>query len=90
VDVIDHLIISEKSYMSFADAGLIEKMKASDTWRVVEKEEMEMKEMKAAVEKEKVEKQKAFEIARKFKALGLDDVIIKKGTGLSLAEIKKL
>lgn len=90
VDVIDHLIISEKSYMSFADVGLIAKMKASDTWRVVEKEEMEIKEMKAAVEKEKLLKERDFEIGRKLKALGLDDKVIREGTGLSLREIKKL
>jgi len=90
VDVIDHLIISEKSYMSFADVGLIAKMKASDTWRVVEKEEMELKKMKAEIELKKAMKQNSIDIAKRFKAMGLDNAAIKKGTGLSLGEIKKL
>jgi DNA repair protein RadC len=90
VDVLDHLIISEKSYMSFADTGIMGRLKKSDSWRVVGKDETELKEMKAEMEIEKATKQTSVAIAKALKLKGVDEKIIKETTKLSLGEIKKL
>ena len=90
VDVIDHIIISEKEHFSFADAGIIAQLKKSDTWRIIEKEELELREFKLKLEIERAEHRNSLEIARKLKAAGMDEAIIKKGTGLTLTEIRKL
>lgn len=90
VDVIDHLIITETKYMSFADTGIMTRLKKSDTWRVVEKDETELKEMKAEMEIEKATKQNTIQIAKAMKLKGVDEKIIKETTGLSLGEIRKL
>ena len=66
----------------FADEGLIAAMKASDTWRIIEKEELEMRELKATNEKLQAKKQKALEIGIKMKKSGMDTATIKKLTGL--------
>jgi len=90
VDMIDHIIISEKEHFSFADAGIIAELKKSDTWRIIEKEELELREFKQKIEEERIEKRRSSEIGRKMKAQGMDDATIKKLTGLTLAEIRKL
>lgn len=94
IDVIDHLIITEKSHLSFADLGIIAELKASDTWRLIEKEELEMRRMKeeGAIKNARKEekKQNTINIAKKLKEIGLNDEQIKKSTGLSIAVIKKL
>src|SRR5258708_39153182 len=90
VDVIDHIIISEKEHFSFADAGIIAELKKSDTWRIIEKEELELREFKLKLEGERGEQRKALAIAKKLKAAGMDEVSIKKMTGLTLTEIRKL
>ncbi len=90
VEVIDHLIISENSHYSLADHGIIAQLKASDTWRIIEKEQIEMQEYKRQIEIEDAEKKKALEIAANLKAAGMDEAAIKKMTGLKLTEIRKL
>jgi len=90
IDVIDHIIISEKEHFSFADAGIIAELKKSDTWRIVEKEELELKEFKQKMNDERVKNENSLAIAKKLKAAGLDEATIKKATGVSLGEIRKL
>ncbi|MCP9751254.1 hypothetical protein EGI32_09760 [Ferruginibacter sp. HRS2-29] len=94
IDVIDHLIITEKSHLSFADLGIIAELKASDTWRLIEKEELEMRRMKeegAIKNARKEEKKNAkMEVARKMKEKGMADEVIKELTGVSISVIKKL
>jgi DNA repair protein RadC len=90
IDVIDHLIISEKDHLSFADLGIIDQLKASDTWRLVEKEELEVRKMKEEVERKEIKKQNTLNIASKMKLKGIDDTLIKEITGLSISIIKKI
>jgi len=90
VDVIDHLIITDTKYMSFADTGIMGRLKKSDTWRVVGKDETELKEMKAEMEIEKAKKHERVVLAKKLKDGGMDDAMIKSYTGMSLGEIRKL
>lgn len=90
VDVIDHLIISEKKHVSFAEKGIMDALKKSDTWRIVDKDDAHLKEMQLDIEKSKAERKKALDIAKKLKATGMPEAQIKAVTGLRLAEIKKL
>src|SRR5882762_10282116 len=90
IDVIDHIIISEKDHFSFADKGIIAELKKSDTWRIIEKEELELREFKRKMDVERGKQDRSLEIARKMKATGMDEATIKKLTGLTLGEIKKL
>ena len=84
--VLDHMIISTKSYMSFQDIGLMEKLRES-TRHVpgyVLKERLKKEAAEAAKAKEKVE------IAKTMKREGEPDEKIAIFTGLSLEEVQGL
>lgn len=86
LQVLDHLIISQKSYLSFSDIGLMDTLRQSKkyvpTYELIDqaKEEAE----KAA------NRNKTIEIAKEFKRNGVADEAIAAGTGLSLEEVKAL
>ncbi len=50
-------------------------------------EKQELEQFKIDTEKKRAEKEKALDIAKKLKAQGVDNEIIKKATGLSLKVI---
>ncbi|AZJ36644.1 MULTISPECIES: JAB domain-containing protein [Tenacibaculum] len=84
--VIDHLIISDKSYMSFKNIGLLEELEKSK--RYVPKyvlEEQIKKEMSKIIEKNR-----NIEIAKQLKRKGVDNETIVFATGLTIEEVKKL
>jgi len=84
--VLDHLIISDKSYISFKDIGLLDELKESTRWVPKYKEEQRIRKEATEI----AEKKKAVEIARAFKKSGIDNEIIAQNTGLSLEEVQKL
>jgi DNA repair protein RadC len=84
--VIDHLIITEESYYSFALSGIMDELEQST--RYVPGYEMQRRYEKAGTEKGKDERSK--EIAREMKRKGIDPEIIAEVTGLSVASVKKL
>lgn len=90
VPVIDHLVISEESYYSFADNGLLAELAKSTKYvpAFILKERYE----KAGKEmgKELGIKEKAKDIVRKMRAEGFDIDTIAKITGLSKASIVKI
>ena len=104
IEVIDHLIITTKDYMSFEYEGLMEELKKSVKWvpnyEVAEKirrEEAKIRRqaVKKALEKAAVKEAKALanrnlEIAKGLKKDGVSIEIIVKNTGLSKEEIEKL
>lgn len=90
IHVLDHLIITEEGYTSFADEGIIEELKKSGLFEVVEREKTELKEWQLQMEKERGEHEKAKVIAKKMKKEGYDEKVIKKLTGLRLSEIREL
>lgn len=90
IEVLDHLVITEKSYVSFAGLGIIEELKNSDLFEIVGPEYKEQQEREQRKERKKAEKENSLEIAKRMKVEGYDDATIKKLTGLSLSEIKKL
>jgi len=90
IEVIDHLVISETDYFSFADKGLIDKLKKSGVFEIMGPEKKELEQWKIDTEKKRAEKQKALDIAKSLKASGMSDADIKTHTGLSSSAIKKL
>jgi len=84
--VLDHLIISDKSYLSFNDIGLLDELKLSTKY--VPKYVLEQRIKKEATEI--AETKKAIEIAKQLKRKGIDENTIAESTGLSLKEVEKL
>lgn len=85
-EVLDHLIISDKNYLSFADTGLLNELKKSTKY--VPKYVLEQQIRKEAVEI--ASNKKTVEIAKELKINGVDNETIALSTGLSLMEIEKL
>lgn len=88
-EIFDHLIITERSYMSFRETGLLDQLKASTKYVPRYKLESEMREKAEHL----VEKGVLFaksEIALNFLKAGIDISIISESTGLSVEEIEAL
>ena len=104
IEVIDHLIITTKTYMSFSDTGLMNKLRESTKWipqfeliERIRKEEKKLREEAVAIEKEKIkaEKEKATrkrtnEIAKAMKNKNMPIEEIIEITGLTEKDIRKL
>lgn len=90
IDVIDHLIITEESFLSFDEHGIITTLKNSDTYKLLTKYETEIREMKTEAERKKVATDAVISIAKKM----LDDKqsieVIVKYTGLTKKQIENL
>tara|TARA_R110000796_G_scaffold252627_1_gene389013 strand:+ start:98622 stop:99242 length:621 start_codon:yes stop_codon:yes gene_type:complete len=90
INVLDHLVITEEGYTSFADEGIIDELKKSGLFEIVERDKMELKEWQLQMEKERGEHEKALVIAKRLKDMDMDEKDIKKATGLKLGEIREL
>ncbi len=86
IQVIDHLIITEKSFLSMADEGIIEKLEKSGRYELVDTERAELKKF----HDEMIRERALIDVAKKMKSDGLDIDTIKKYTGLTKWDIKKL
>ncbi len=84
--VIDHLIISNKSYLSFNDTGLLDELEKSTKY--VPKYVLEQRFKKEATEI--ANKKKTIEIAKELKRNGVDNETIALLTGLLIEEVEKL
>lgn len=84
--VFDHLIISERSYLSFEDIGLMSELIKSTKYvpSYVLFDRIKKEAAKIAKLQEKVE------IAKKLKRNGVNNLAIAESTGLSLEEVEKL
>lgn len=85
-EVLDHLIISEKSYISFTDVGLMDTLKKSTKYVPSYVLEQRLKKEVAKI----AEQKKVMEIAKNFKRNGVDEQTIADSTGLTIAEVQKL
>ncbi len=90
VEVIDHLIITENSYASFEDKGVIKELQKSGLYKIVDREETELKQWKIDMEKKQAKKEELLQVARRLKDLGSDIEFIKKATGLGKREIDNI
>ena len=85
-EVLDHLIISDKSYLSFADTGLLDELKKSTKY--VPKYVLEQRFKKEATEI--TNKKKTIEIVKTMKRASEKTEKIAAFTGLSIEEVEKL
>jgi DNA repair protein RadC len=85
-EVVDHLIISAKSYLSFGDIGLLEELKKSTKYVPSYVLEKRFKKEAAEIAKQK----EKIEIAKQLKRKEIAEDIIASATGLSLEEVQKL
>jgi len=90
IEVCDHIIISEKDYLSFENDGLMDKIRHSKLYTILNKEQQMLEAFKVEAEKEKAVRENALRIAKKLRAMGMDDDDIKKATGLRKNEIREL
>jgi DNA repair protein RadC len=90
VEVLDHLIISEKTYYSFVDSGLFAKLQESKKYVLPYELEEKAKNEGIDIGFEKGKIEKAREIARELKAQNVEISIIVKISGLSENEIVRL
>jgi len=90
IEVIDHLIITESTYTSFENENIIEEIKNSGMYEIVDRDKVNMMQWKLDIERQQGEKAKAIKIAKKMKGEGMDEKLIKKWTGLYMDEIRKL
>lgn len=90
IPVLDHLIITENSYYSFANTGLLEKL--SQSLKYVPAYIIKQRYEKAAQKegKEEGKKERTREIARSLKTKGIDIDIIVATTGLTKAIVNRL
>ena len=86
LEVIDHLIISDKSYLSFKDIGLLEELEKSTKYVPPYVLAKRMKKEAAEIAKRK----NTIEIAKQFKRNGVDNETISLSTGLTIEEVEKL
>jgi len=97
IEVIDHLIISLNSYVSFGDLGLLEELRNSTEYvpsfkkiQQLKKEEKKLRQEAVKIAEEKGLKKGKIEMARAMKQKGIDLQIIEEISGLSAKEIEKL
>lgn len=90
IEVIEHLIITETDYLSFANEGIMAELKKTGRYEILDAEKASMREWKEELEREKAIKSNNLEIAKKMKAKGYDIDTIKELTGLKKWDIKKL
>jgi DNA repair protein RadC len=90
IPVIDHLIISEKSYYSYLDSGLLEKLSESKKYVLRYQEEARIKKEAQVTGEKKGAINKAKEMAKKMKKQGETIKKIIQYTGLTEKEIKSL
>ncbi|BDW94113.1 hypothetical protein MACH07_29450 [Flagellimonas marinaquae] len=87
VEVLDHLVITETHYTSFADQGVMDELKKSGLFEIMGPEKQELEQFKIDTEKKRARKEELQKVAKRMKGEGLTDEVIKKVTGLSLKEI---
>lgn len=84
--VVDHLIISDKSYLSFKDIGLLEQLEQSTKYLPPYVLEQRLKKEATDIAKQK----QTVGIAKELKRNGVNEETIAKSTGLSLEEVQNL
>ena len=87
IEVIDHLVITEEAYTSFADTGLLRELKHSGNYVIIEKDKKaQLDHLKREVERE----QERLEMAKRMKKEGITVDIIQRITKLKKTVINRL
>lgn len=86
IDVIDHLIINENTFISFDQQGLIKQLKSNDSYRIVGEHEAELKALRTEVEKLEMK----LEMARKMVADGVEIDVVSKWIEVPKEDLERL
>jgi DNA repair protein RadC len=90
IEITDHLIISEKSYLSLHDAGILNQIKESKKYKPTYKQQEEFRKDAEAIGKAKGRLERDKEIASQMKAKGYSVEEIVELTGLPVKVVKVL
>ena len=87
IKIVDHLIISETGFISLKEQGIIEDLKQSGIYEIMDPERKAIEEWRI---REQQKRDSAIEIAKKMIQKGYKNSEIKEITGLKKSEIEKL
>jgi DNA repair protein RadC len=90
IEVLDHLIISEKNFFSLSDSGQLDEIKKSKKYVPDYKLQAELKKEAEALGMQKGKEEEKKEIALAMKKDGMVNDVIAKYTGLSVKVVKGL
>ena len=90
IQVIDHLIISEKTYNSFADTGILSKIEESKRYVPNYKQQEQIKKEAEKIGEERATKKRNKEIAQNLKEKGFTISQIAELTGITEEEAKSI
>ena len=90
IQVIDHLIITEKSYNSFSDTGIMNELERSTKYVPKYVLQERIKKEAEKIGEDRGEKRKALKIAQELKNKTFPNHLIVQLTGITEAEAKKL
>lgn len=91
IEVIDHLVITETNYFSFEDNGLMDGIKSSGAWELIDRTKADLSEMKIMTAKDEGKKELAHDIAKRMLAQkNISSEEIRKITGLTIREMNKI
>jgi DNA repair protein RadC len=90
IEVIDHLVITETNYFSFEDNGLMDGIKSSGAWELIDRTKADLSEMKIMTAKDEGKKELAKDIAKKMLTKGTSVELIREYTGLTIREMNKI
>ena len=90
IPVLDHLIITEKGYLSFSDTGLMDLLKKDSRYVLPYKEQERLLKAAERIGESRGRKAREREMARVLLAKGIKAEVIAEASGLKLAEVKKL
>ncbi|MCA6438213.1 MAG: JAB domain-containing protein [Bacteroidetes bacterium] len=90
IEVLDHLIITDKSYNSFSDTGIMNELERSTKYLPPYKLQERIKKEAEKIGEDRGEKRKALKIAQELKNKTFPNHLIVQLTGITEAEAKKL
>ena len=91
IEVIDHLVITETEYYSFDEEGLMDQIKSSGMWELIDTTKTDLTKMKEEIAAERAAKKEKMELAKKLLALNtMSPEEIRKLTGLTIREMNKI
>jgi len=90
IQVVDHLIITENTYLSFEEQGIMHDLRHSGAYEIKPKEKAELERIRLELERERAVKERSMEIAKRMIEEGFDSDVIAKMTGVRKVSVEKM
>jgi len=90
IEVLDHLIITDHTYASMGELGIMEELRNNGNYEMIKGEKDELMEFKLRIEGERGAKEKAIAIAKNSLKEKMDVKLIAKITGLTVKQVERL